>query len=96
MSLEPESDLDFVFQCSNSCLKDNLSSRTTKEYSHLSNNSSYVMSLYDIIDIVCFFKNDNAYLQLIRGDVVRHRFTILLKMSSNAVNTSIFIQSHKM
>jgi len=63
---------------------------------HLSNISRHVMSLYDIIDTLCFFKNDNAYLQLIRGDVVRHRFTILLKMSCNSLDTSIFIESHKM
>jgi len=43
---------------------------------HLYNISRHVMSLYDIIATLCFFKNDDAYLQLIRGDVVRHRFTI--------------------
>ena len=32
----------------------------------------------------------------IHGDVVRHGFTILLKMSFNAVDTFIFIESHKM
>jgi hypothetical protein len=30
------------------------------------------------------------------GDVVRHGFNILLKMSCNAVDTYIFIDSHKM
>jgi len=32
----------------------------------------------------------------IHGDIVRHGFTILLEMSFNAVDTSIFIESHKM
>jgi hypothetical protein len=67
------------------------------EILHLYNISSHVMSFYNLIEVTLFFfKNDNGYLQLICGDVVRHRFTILLKTSCNAVNTSIFIESHKM
>jgi len=32
----------------------------------------------------------------IHGDVVRHGFNILHKMSFNAMDTSIFIENHKM
>ena len=62
---------------------------------HLYNISSHVMSFYDIIATLCFFKNDNAYLQLIRSDIMRHSFTILLKMGCNSLDISIFIESHK-